>query len=204
MIIPFDTLIRKYGINLQGILHVGAHLCEEIAFYEKYIPRNKILWVEAIAEKVEQSKNIYPGILIENAIISDTVKKVKFNVSNNGQSSSLLDLGIHKYHHPEVSYVGYIEGETQLLINIINKYNTTKYNFLNLDIQGSELSALKSMETYLENVDYIYTEVNCDYVYEKCALIGEIDDYLKQFNFIRVETEWHGNCKWGDAFYIRK
>ena len=50
----------------------------------------------------------------------------------------------------------------------------------------------------------IYTEVNEDYVYLECALISEIDSYLSTFDFVRVETSWYQNCKWGDAFYIKK
>ena len=67
-----------------------------------------------------------------------------------------------------------------------------------------ELKALKGMEAYLSNVDYIYTEVNCDYVYKDCGLVTEIDDYLKTFGLERVETRWYLDFKWGDAFYIRK
>lgn len=140
---------------------------------------------------------------IENAIVSDVIEKVKFNISNNGQSSSMLEFGLHSIFHPYVHYINYFEAETQLLKNIICKYDID-YNFINLDIQGSELKALKGMEEYLYKVDYIYTEVNSDYVYKNCALISEIDDYLKKFGFERVETEWCGDNKWGDAFYIRK
>ena len=42
-------------------------------------------------------------------------------------------------------------------------------NFLNLDIQGAELKALKSLQDYLHKVDYIYTEVNVDYLYVDCC-----------------------------------
>ena len=86
--------------------------------------------------------------------------------------------------------------------NIICNYDIP-FNFINLDIQGVELKALKSMEEYLNHIDYIYTEVNSDYVYENCSLVTEIDDYLNKFGFIRVETSWWSDCKWGDAFYIR-
>jgi len=55
----------------------------------------------------------------------------------------------------------------------------------------------------LNKVDYLYTEVNCDYVYKDCALVTELDEYLYKFNLKRVETKWAGNCKWGDAFYIK-
>ena len=87
--------------------------------------------------------------------------------------------------------------------DIICKYDID-YNFLNLDIQGAELKALKGMEEYLDKVDYIYTEVNEDYVYKGCALVSELDEFLGKYGFTRVETSWAGNCKWGDAFYIKK
>jgi len=90
-----------------------------------------------------------------------------------------------------------------MLKDIVCNYEID-YNFLNLDIQGVELKALKGMEEYLNKVDYIYTEVNSDYVYEKCAIIGEVDEYLLKFGLHRVETKWCGDCRWGDAFYIRK
>ena len=142
-------------------------------------------------------------MLIENAIVSDTVEKVRFNVSNNGQSSSILEFGLHSTFHPHVQYIGYFESETKLLKDVISKYNIN-YNFLNFDIQGAELKALKGMEEYLNKVDYLYTEVNSDYVYKDCALIGELDEYLLKFGLVRVETKWCENFRWGDAFYIRK
>jgi hypothetical protein len=42
MLISLDELVQKYNIIIKGILHVGAHACEEIHYYEKYIPRDKI------------------------------------------------------------------------------------------------------------------------------------------------------------------
>jgi hypothetical protein len=52
----------------------------------------------------------------------------------------------------------------QNILDIIPKY------FLNFDIQGAELKALKGMEEYLSNVDYLYTEIISDYVYKNCAI----------------------------------
>jgi FkbM family methyltransferase len=203
MLISLDELIKKYNIYLKGILHVGAHECEEIFLYEKYLPRNKILWVDALHDKVELCKSKYPDLLIELAVVSDKKEIVNWNRSNNGQSSSILNLGLHKQFHPDVHYVLSGKREAVPLSDFIENYDIS-YNFINLDIQGAELKALKGMESYLNDVDYVYTEVNCDYVYEECALIEEIDQYLLQFNLHRVETSWFGDCKWGDAFYIRK
>lgn len=206
MLIPLHELVKKYNISFKGILHVGAHECEELKDYEQYLTRDKILWVEALPEKVELCKSRFNNICIENAVVSDKVEKVKFNIANNGQSSSILELGLHLQYHPYVHYINSFEVETKLLRDILPKYNTeynVQYNFLNFDIQGAELKALKGMENYLYKVDYLYTEVNSDRVYEGCALITELDDYLKDFGLVRVETAWT-DCKWGDAFYIRK
>lgn len=203
MLIPLNELVKKYNIKFKGILHVGAHECEELKDYEKYLPRNKILWIEALSDKVQFCKNTYNNILIENAVVSDKVESLRFNVSNNGQSSSILEFGLHSHFHPHVVYVNNFEVETKLLKDIICNYNID-YNFLNLDIQGAELKALKGMSEYLKNVDYIYTEVNSDYVYKDCALIDELDNYLLTFGLQRVETKWCENYRWGDAFYIRK
>lgn len=201
MLIPLHELVKKYNIKFNGILHVGAHECEELNDYEKYITRDKILWIEALPEKVYLCKNRYPSINIENAIVSDVVENIVFKVSNNGQSSSILDFGLHSQYHPHVHYITAFNGKTALLQDILPKYDIS-YNFLNFDIQGAELKALKGMENYLNNVDYLYTEVNSDYVYKDCALVNELDHYLKQFGLVRVETKWT-DFKWGDAFYIK-
>jgi FkbM family methyltransferase len=202
MLITLDSLVNLYNLKIKGILHVGAHLCEEIHDYEKYVQRNKILWIEAIPEKTQMSKKMHSDILIENAVVSDVVETVKFNVSNNYQSSSFLEFGLHSHYHPDVHYTSSFEVETKLLKNIISNYDI-EYNFINLDIQGAELKALKGMEEYLNKVDYLYTEVNSDYVYKGCCLITELDEYLLKFGLHRVETRWT-DCRWGDAFYIRK
>jgi len=205
MLIKLDDLVTKYNVQFTGVLHVGAHECEEINYYEKYISRDKILWIDALTDKVEFCKNKFPNLLIEEAVISDKIETVTFNRANNGQSSSFLQLGIHLLHHPHIHYTNVIEKETQILSNIIEKYDKNiNFNFLTMDIQGVELKALKGMGNYLNNIDYIYTEVNLDYVYKDCALISEIDDFLSKYNFIRVETHWCMDYQWGDAFYIKK
>jgi len=207
MLIDLDSLVSKYNIQFKGILHVGAHMCEELEKYKKYLPTNKILWVEAIPHLVHESKKIYPDVLIENAVVSDTRESVTFNCASNGQSSSFLQLGTHAKHYPYISYQSSFTTQTKLLTDFIYNYDIS-YNFLNFDIQGAELKALKGMEEYLSKVDYIYCEVNSEHLYVNCPLVSEIDEYLDKFGFKRVETVWanedenntHG---WGDALYIR-
>ena len=202
MLIPLGDLIKKYNIEIKGILHIGAHECEELNQYINY-GVNNIYWVEgqeSIVLKMKEKgiKNIYQA-LIDN----EDNKEVTFHISNNGQSSSILDFGSHLNHHPHIHYVSSSIQKTTRIDTWIDKNNIPieTLNFLNLDIQGVELRALKSMEKYLKHIDYIYTEVNIEEVYKDCDLIESIDSYLIQFGFQRTDSRIYKQFGWGDAFY---
>ena len=66
-----------------------------------------------------------------------------------------------------------------------------------------ELKAMKSMGEHINKFDYIYTEVNTEYVYKNCALLKDIDQYLSKFGFKRAAIKMCGNFGWGDAFYLK-
>lgn len=207
MLITYHDLITKYGIKVSGILHVGAHECEELKDYlNGGVASNNIYWVEGQEVLVNDMKN--RGIPnIYHALIDDEdCKEVTFNISNNGQSSSILEFGSHSTHHPHVHYVSSHKQKTIRLDSLIEQNNIPieGLNFLNLDIQGVELRALKSMEKYLQHIDYIYTEVNIEEVYKGCDSIEEIDKYLKKFGFERRDARIYQQYGWGDAFYIKK
>lgn len=205
MLIKLNKLVQKYNLKINGVFHIGAHLAEELKDYREQNIQN-VVWVEGNPELIKQLKDIVPKThLILPHLVSDKEETINFYVTNNGQSSSILNFGLHEKYHPHVKVVKTLKLKTVPVYKLYENYNIDPklYNFLNLDIQGVELSALKSMKTYLNYFDYIYTEVNEDYVYKNNALITEIDDYLKKFNFVRVETNMT-KYKWGDAFYMKK
>jgi len=111
----------------------------------------------------------------------------------------------HLQHHPHISIVENKKVKTKIIDNFIKEENIDlkQYNFLNLDIQGAELMALKGMKESFKNIDFIYSEVNTANLYENCPMIEEIDEYLSQFGFERKETNLT-QYEWGDAFYIKK
>lgn len=208
MLIHISTLNSHFKLNISGILHIGAHECEEMLDYNNIgVTNDKIFWIEAIPDKVDTIKTLYPMTNIINAVIdTEDDKEVDFYITNNGQSSSILEFGSHSTHHPHVTVSKQCKYTTSRMDTIIEKHNIPieNINFINLDIQGVELRALKSMEKYLGNIKYIYTEVNTEYVYKDCNLINEIDDYLKTFGFTRAATKIYEEYGWGDAFYIKQ
>lgn len=207
MLITFEEInqiLLSKKINITGGFHIGAHECEELSFYNDLKLKNEdVLWVEAIPSKVDEAKNRdIPNVY--NAVITDQDdKEIVFNISNNGQSSSVLDFGTHSQEHPWVVYVDKIHQKSITIDTFFERNNIdpSKYNFWNFDIQGAELMALKGATQSIKYAKAIYLEVNERELYKNCGLIGEIDEFLSQYNFKRVLTNMtsHG---WGDAFYI--
>lgn len=190
---------------IKGCIHIGAHHGEEKQIYiENNI--NNVIWIEANPEYeniIKEKTNNEDLVIIRG--VGNTKRTVNFNISNNGQSSSILDLELHKVMHPDVFYVKSIEINEDRMVNIIEEFgiNIDEYNFLNLDIQGYELEAIKGFDTLIQKFDYIYTEVNSGPLYSNCALMPDIDDYLSNYGFIRIETSMTP-YSWGDAIYVKK
>lgn len=208
MLIPFEQVNRfilSNGKSIKGVLHVGAHACEEKSAYNNEgISDNNIIWIDGNQTLVNKMKN--NGIHhIYHVLVDDEEKVVDFKITNNGQSSSILDLGIHANLYPDVVVTETRLQKTMRLDTFFetNNLDPKSYDFWNLDIQGTELRALKSAEKYLKYVNYIYTEANTKEIYKGCALLNEIDDYLAKYGFIRIAFKEYENHGWGDAFYYR-
>lgn len=200
------NILVSNGIRVKGVLHVGAHECEELLFYTRLgVPAENIIWIDALPNKVEQATtrgipNVYHAVVTDKD--NDTVV---FNISNNVQSSSVLEFGLHSHYHHWVHWVGKMEQKTTTIDTFFNtnKIDPSVLNFWNMDIQGAELLALKGAKDSLQWPDALYLEVNEAEVYKGCGLVGEIDSFLGDQGFERVLTKWT-DAKWGDAVYVRR
>jgi FkbM family methyltransferase len=198
-------LLYEYNIHITGVLHIGAHECEEKSFYNDYFKLNDdtIIWVDGNKDKVNFMKN--KGIKnIYQAVLNDKEEDITFNITDNTQASSILELNHDKGYYNYINIINKISCKSLTLPGFItrNLIDITKLNFWNLDIQGSEYNVLFGSQDLLKSCDAIYTEVNSDHVYKQCGLISDIDNLLEPHGFVRVYTEWTSS-NWGDALYIR-
>jgi FkbM family methyltransferase len=208
MLITYEeimNILNKNNICVRGEggFHIGAHDCEEIPFYNR-MGIQPVVWIDAIPAKVQESKrrgipNVY------HAVVTDKDDAdVTFHVSNNGQSSSVLEFGTHAVEHPHVHYINTIQQKTITIDTFFSRNNidSSKYTFWNFDIQGAELMALRGATKTLQYVKALYLEVNEKELYKNCGLIQDIDAFLATYHFKRVLTHMtpHG---WGDALYIK-
>jgi FkbM family methyltransferase len=204
MLIP--NVFQKHSINSKGVIHIGAHKCEENVIYSQAnIPSENVVWIEGHPTYASEAKASFPNFTIINACISDKEESVEFIETNNRESSSILELKHHKNEHPWVVEVNRFKVDTTTFQKVAMSYNLdlSKYDFLNMDIQGAELKALKGMGDLLKNFKYIYLEVNTKELYAGCALLPEIVDYLNEYGFHQVDIHMtqHG---WGDALFVAR
>jgi FkbM family methyltransferase len=202
MLIKFTEIIKKYNMNITGIIHIGAHYGEEISDYIDNGIKDIILF-EPLSDNFnileKNVKNLNANIVGHQVALGSTPGNATMYVSSNEkQSSSILKPKVHLTHHPNVNFPS-----TEIVeVKTLDQFETSNFNFINMDVQGYELEVLKGASKTLMHIDYVYCEVNRDEVYENNAFIEQIDEYLSQYNLIRVETDWSGGI-WGDALYVK-
>jgi FkbM family methyltransferase len=208
MLIDPDTVRRLLdGIPIHGVLHIGAHDCEEMSFYNNYlgVSPDDIYWIEAIPSKVEECKRKSVPNVFQAIMTDQDDQTITFHISNNIQSSSILEFNTHAREHPHIHYVEHFVSTSITIDSFLekNRIDPTQLNFWNLDIQGCELLALRGGCGSIRHVDVMYLEVNEEELYRQCALVHEIDAFLDNHDFKRVLTKMtpHG---WGDAVYVRR
>lgn len=211
MLIKFKEIVNKYG-KPRGIIHLGAHLAEELEDYLEFNIQD-VVWVEANPELYENLKLKISNsnhIAISELLSDEDGIDMKFNIAKNYyngnyQSSSVLEFGTHEINHPHIKMEDsmMLKSKTINTIFIEKDLNFEDYDFVNLDLQGYELPVIKGFGDKISNMKYIYTEVNTGEVYKNCTKLDELDRYLDNYGFERVEIEMT-EADWGDALYIKK
>ena len=201
MLIDFNIL-QKYNITPKGVIHVGMHKAEEYPIYKKSGVQN-IIFVEANRDLAHQYAPDDDDCYTVHAAVSDKVEEVEFHITNNGESSSILELGDHAQIYPGIINVETVKMKTTTLDRIIEVVGVYDFhwNVLNMDIQGAELNAMRGLSNW-DNIEAIFTEVNFREMYKGCGLEPEVTKFLEDKGFKKVE-EVDTGCGWGDALYIK-
>lgn len=228
MLIPLKDIIKKYSLNLKGVVHVGAHWAEEHddylkcgiekfvyieackGAYEKMVQNltgfNKFHDFDVSGNYIKEASSLkYNNCLFFRNACGAEESEMSMNVSHNnqGQSNSLLKPQLHLRQHPEVVFTDTEKVKVVPLDSL--PFNKQDYNLLAMDVQGYEGEVLKGATETLKYIDVIYTEVNRGQTYSGNMEIEEMDALLFGYGFKRVETHWPSAMwTWGDAVYIKE
>lgn len=189
------------GVRVKGLVHVGAHHAEEQAIYHKHGIKN-VLWVEpneAHRTILEAKIKAFPG------------HRTAFFAA--GEEEKQVILNFYDYHTGGASVLPFADNEKTLKKAVSQKRlddyvkdlaAEAHYNVLVLDTQGYELSVLKGATGMLNNVDAIIAEVSKVFVYQDQTQIEDLDAFLNNKGFVRVQTLPSHSLHHGDALYVKK
>ena len=205
--------LSRYTLNVKGIYHIGGYLGEEAVTYYQIGVKN-VIFFEPISDHFKQLKQKVEGVYtaVQFALGSQKEECTMYVsetdggfLNGSGGSSSLLEPNIHISQYPHITFNKQESVQVTTLDAFTEESGVNKdhYNMINVDVQGYELEVFKGAKDCLENsVDYVICEVNREELYKGCPMVQEIDDFLSQYSFRRVETNWAGGS-WGDAFYTK-
>jgi FkbM family methyltransferase len=212
MILDLKQLVKEYVKEtnpITGIVHIGAHYGEEYNHYrDLQVP---VIFFEPLLENfsiLHAKLSNEPNISLFKYALGNYIGKVKMNLSSNSKaSSSVLNPKHHLDLYKHIKFTGVEEVDMIRLDDLALSYHPNHpkmevFNFITIDVQGYELEVFKGAEHFLTHVNYIIAEVNKEELYEGGVKIDQLDEFLTQHQFRRVETNWAGDV-WGDAFYIK-
>lgn len=201
-------LFKTYAIAPRGVIHVGAHEGKELATYRK-LGFKRILFVEANPEvfrRLHARIGGEEGVILANVAVSDRSGTVQLNVTSMDQSSSILPLKTHAEIYPSIRVVNTVEVRALTIDELLSELqlDPADFNYLNLDIQGAELMALRGAARTLQHIEAVNTEVNFAELYAGCALIKQLEEHLAGHGLNRVALARPYHPTWGDGFYVRR
>ena len=206
MLKPLPDLVQQYGLNIRGVIHIGGHRGQEYSYYKQCGIQN-IAFVEPHPHNFQYLKeNVGSECLLFETALGNKQGEIEMFIeeANQGQSSSILEPYMHLSQYPNIPFLYKIDVPITLLDLLA--IDRTKFNFINIDVQGYELEVFKGGVEVLRRIDYIYCEVNRDELYRDCPRVEDIDAFLENkdldLHFKRVETWWDG-VTWGDALYVK-
>ena len=203
MLLDLVSLSKKYSLDLRGVIHIGAHYGQENKIYDELNIEHRIFFeplssnFSILEQRVDSRYH-----LIKKALGNENKTVEMFvEVANKGQSSSILKPSKHLLQYPQIQFPFTEEVEMSRLDDL--GLDLSFYNFINIDVQGYELEVFKGAEKTLEKIDFIISEVNREELYENCAKIWDLQNFLTPYGFHMQEVNWAGQT-WGDAFFLKE
>jgi len=192
--------------SISAVIHVGANTGQERDRYEDL--GLCVLWIEPIPKAFEELKsNIsqFPKQQAIQALITDEDNKtIRFNIaSNNGASSSILELKEHKDICPNVEFVETMELKSKTLVSLLKEHNIDASSFgaLIMDTQGSELLVLKVATSILKHFTFIKSEVADFESYSGCCKMNDLDKFMRIHGFRPYSRHAFAHRKEGGTYY---
>lgn len=197
-----ESLLRN-NIQATGVLHVGAHSCEERPVYNALgVSDADIYWIEANGNKVtEAAAGGIPNVY--EAIVSDVDGSAQFNLASDSSAGSLLMFGSHLAHYTDVYMTESRDVTTHTLASLVAAHNipVSSCNVWRVDAQGAELKVLQGAGELLGHCKALCVRVHNEELFQGCATAEEVEAFLTAQGFVRDALEYT-ELGWGEALFV--
>ncbi len=203
---PRVGLFERHNCSPNGVIHVGAWDCAEMGCYKRLFGDN-VIWIEA--NKRNYLNVTLPALKGKNSVDGlDNPDWVCYNVPIFNEDNIEVDI----VDSGDTSYINLnpMLNERQFtkkLDTLISEENIDmeKYDFLNIDTEGSEMKVLEGFDNNLNKINYLFTEVSVQKRQEYGCTVDEMVSYLSEKGFKLVEvSDSLQSLGWGDMFFVRE
>jgi FkbM family methyltransferase len=173
----FMKRLLKCGFNPTHIIDIGANRGEWTRDAIRIFPNAKFFMVEG--NKMHSPiLDVIPNAKYQISLVSDAEKKIVFyQVDRPGSTGSSV------FRENTDAPMVKVELDATTIDIIMKKNAFLNATFLKLDIQGSELSALKGATTTLQNIEVLLTEVSLMYYNQGAPSFSDMNNYLNSIGF---------------------
>ena len=186
-------LLEYSNINL--VLDVGANKGQYAQELRSLKYKGKIISFEPLTSAYEtlfKIANLDNNWVTMNCALGDTDAESELNISENSQSSSILDmLSSHIKSAPDSKYIGKEKIEIKTLDSIWSTICPIKQNiWLKIDTQGYEKKVIEGARNSLKNIDMLQLEMSLVPLYQNEMLFDEMIEFLKYkgYRIVSIET----------------
>ena len=120
MLMDLNRLIDRFNLNIDGVIHIGAHVGGEYSIYTEAQIKN-MMFFEPPPHTFEKLKNnVGQEVVLYNLALGNKVGKETMYVEydNDSQSSSILEPHLHKEQYPSIVFNDIMEISIDRLDNI--------------------------------------------------------------------------------------
>jgi len=180
-----NQVVENFLSRSRGVLHIGAYDAEERFLYSRFDLR--VIWIEALPDTYQILKSNILGFENQTAINvilgNRNLDSVDFNVSSNGQSSSLLKFS------EENGFQGVITSQViQAPMRTLDSFGKDilfpDFDFWVIDVQGAELLVLQGATEAIKYCQTLLVEVSTTQFYQGGVLWNELLKFLENAGFI--------------------
>lgn len=180
-------LLDEHHVQAKGVVHVGAHQAQELDTYRRCGFR-RMLWVEpnpALAADLRAR-----GLEVAECAVVRRPRPIGLHVTSWDQQSSVL-----RPLRYRVTETVTVAGRR------LDQLDTAGCNVLTVDVQGAEMSVLRSGP--LDQFDMLIVECSMVERYRRQAAPDEVLDYCRRAGFRPVAELLHGRGRIVDHVLAR-